>query len=518
MTLKINQPRPSLPVTQPRTQQKLPERPPPRADDDGFEATKSGPVSLGTASVESPGEQVIALARSVMGMKAHDLKLANNTKLGDAMQDWVPDTVNCANFVSGLLESTGQIPKGGGHAAVTTLISKLKKNPNFTEVSLDNAKPGDVVAFEYTKKDGTKGHHVVVFEGRDAKGNPQFIGSNNVNKDGTQSVSRSTGVPKGWKAMAVMHYSGAAPSNVPGAKPSAPTGPTGPSAPSAPSASAGTAGSVDGISATDQSTWMRSGTSGPGVMDLQKKLAAAGFDPGPLDGEFGPKTQAAVRAYQQANGLQVDGIVGPETRGALMGQPYNKPSGPSGPSGADGPPEVPNNTPTTPVGPSGNTATAQALEKMALDKHGPEFLQKVKEMAGRLGVKPEWILAVMKNESGMSTTAKNPNGGATGLIQFMPATAKGLGTTTEALSKMSAVEQLKYVEKYYAPYKGKIKSGTDLYMATFWPAGIGKPDSYNIGGAEVARVNKIFDLDKNGQITAGEFRRYYAQKYPELVN
>jgi hypothetical protein len=117
----------------------------------------------------------------------------------------------------------------------------------------------------------------------------------------------------------------------------------------------------------------------------------------------------------------------------------------------------------------------------------------------------------------MSTSVRNPNGGATGLIQFMPATARGLGTTTDALAKMSAVEQLKYVEKYYAPFAGKIKSGTDLYMATFWPAGVGKGDDYKIGGAEVARVNKIFDLDKNGQITAGEFRRYYAQRYPDLV-
>src|SRR3990167_3911738 len=109
--MKIAQPRPSLPVTQPRNAE-LPPRPPPRlADDDGFETTRSGPVSLGTASVESPGEQVIALARSVMGTKAHDLKLANGTALGKAMQDWVPDTVNCANFVSGLLEATGQVPK-----------------------------------------------------------------------------------------------------------------------------------------------------------------------------------------------------------------------------------------------------------------------------------------------------------------------------------------------------------------------------------------------------------------------
>src|SRR3989338_5506693 len=59
------------------------------------------------------------------------------------------------------------------------------------------------------------------------------------------------------------------------------------------------------------------GSAGPEVRRAQEKLKAHGFDPGPIDGIFGPKTEAAVRAFQQARGIQVDGVVGPQTWGKL---------------------------------------------------------------------------------------------------------------------------------------------------------------------------------------------------------
>ncbi|MDX1690205.1 MAG: peptidoglycan-binding domain-containing protein [Acidimicrobiia bacterium] len=62
---------------------------------------------------------------------------------------------------------------------------------------------------------------------------------------------------------------------------------------------------------------LRNGSRGDEVTELQEALAEAGHDPGPVDGVFGPKTEAAVRAFQEAKGLQVDGIVGPNTLGAL---------------------------------------------------------------------------------------------------------------------------------------------------------------------------------------------------------
>lgn len=64
-----------------------------------------------------------------------------------------------------------------------------------------------------------------------------------------------------------------------------------------------------------------------GMASLQRQLADRGFDPGPIDGVKGPRTTAAVKAFQRANGLKEDGIVGPKTQAALAaaGVPMPRP-------------------------------------------------------------------------------------------------------------------------------------------------------------------------------------------------
>jgi peptidoglycan hydrolase-like protein with peptidoglycan-binding domain len=58
---------------------------------------------------------------------------------------------------------------------------------------------------------------------------------------------------------------------------------------------------------------LKKGSKGPDVKDLQDALKALGFNPGPIDGIFGPKTEVAVKAFQTQVGITVDGIVGPMT-------------------------------------------------------------------------------------------------------------------------------------------------------------------------------------------------------------
>ena len=137
-----------------------------------------------------------------------------------------------------------------------------------------------------------------------------------------------------------------------------------------------------------------------------------------------------------------------------------------------------------------------------------EFLSAVSSSSTRLQIEPDWLLRVIDFEtaSTWSPKIKNPGSSATGLIQFLDATAKGLGTTTEELASMTRGQQMAYVEKYLEPYKGRLNNFGDVYMAVHWPAGIGKDEGYIMyreGSAEY-KVNKGLDSNRDGTVTRGE--------------
>lgn len=141
------------------------------------------------------------------------------------------------------------------------------------------------------------------------------------------------------------------------------------------------------------------------------------------------------------------------------------------------------------------------------------FRDKVRGVAADLGCDPSDLMACMAWESGRSfrPDVKNMAGsGATGLIQFMPATAAGLKTTTDALGAMTAEAQLAYVERYFAPYKGKLHSLSDLYMAILFPPAVGKPDAFVLFDATDKdhparyRQNAGLDVNRDGHVTKRE--------------
>lgn len=64
-------------------------------------------------------------------------------------------------------------------------------------------------------------------------------------------------------------------------------------------------------------TLLKVGSSGSSVQALQTDLKTLGYNPGSIDGIYGPKTKAAVVAFQRSAKLQADGIYGPLTQQAL---------------------------------------------------------------------------------------------------------------------------------------------------------------------------------------------------------
>ena len=53
--------------------------------------------------------------------------------------------------------------------------------------------------------------------------------------------------------------------------------------------------------------------SGVSVEDVQRALAKAGLDPGPVDGRMGKKTKSAIKKFQRRNNLKADGVIGDKT-------------------------------------------------------------------------------------------------------------------------------------------------------------------------------------------------------------
>ena len=77
---------------------------------------------------------------------------------------------------------------------------------------------------------------------------------------------------------------------------------------------------------------LRIGSRGASVRQLQQLLKNEGYNPGPVDGIFGSRTQSAVMAFQRDSHIAVDGIVGVQTWTALgvdcgAAPPHTCPSG-----------------------------------------------------------------------------------------------------------------------------------------------------------------------------------------------
>lgn len=156
----------------------------------------------------------------------------------------------------------------------------------------------------------------------------------------------------------------------------------------------------------------------------------------------------------------------------------------------------------------------------------PTFIKKLDQVSERLGMNPRDLLLVMYMESGVSAGAINPHGNATGLIQFMPQTLKGLGLSKDQIKNFhntSAEDQLDLVEKYIKGKGRQFKSATEYYVANFFPASLSRwtgsspienrnvvvaaRDAKNPNERAAYEGNQVLDANKDGKITVGDLMK-----------
>ena len=236
-----------------------------------------------------------------------------------------------------------------------------------------------------------------------------------------------------------------------------------------------------------------------------------------VDGIFGPETKKAVKDFQKENNLKVTGVIDSITRRKIidivktdvtdedfMNAQFTKTE----------------SLPATDI-----KLTGDRFENFAIDKHSEDFLLKVQNIAKKVDLDYKIILAIMFFESEMNPSAQNPSSNATGLIQFMPTTAKSLGTSVSELKNMSAIDQLDYVEKFFMDKKrsgltSKVKSPEEAYLLVFYPLAVTKSNDFILGSEisderakKIYSQNKPFDTNKDGFISKGEVLQYIRKKW-----
>lgn len=162
---------------------------------------------------------------------------------------------------------------------------------------------------------------------------------------------------------------------------------------------------------------------------------------------------------------------------------------------------------------SGKLAWGKVVLRIYGEEYGMKFCRKVVDICRRLGIRnPSWLMTVMHFETGGTFNPRETNkagSGAVGLIQFMPSTAKALGTSTQALASMGAIEQLDYVERYFRQFgnkAGQAKDVDDVYFLVLYPRAFGRPDEEALfeKGTIAYSQNRGLDANKDGKVTVAE--------------
>ena len=236
---------------------------------------------------------------------------------------------------------------------------------------------------------------------------------------------------------------------------------------------------------------LQNGSKGPEVEALQQMLNERTGGNLEVDGVFGDKTLAAVREFQQSQGIDVDGIVGNDTRNSFAGgagtnanaaeelkQQAQQAAGTQGASGIPG---------------LDDTSWTDKLPS-ALKPHAQAFL----DAGEKYGIDPRFLAAVTMHESGNGTSSafRNKNNamgsmGSNGLKSF-DSIAASINFQSNSLTRdggyYSGKDTIATISNTYAPI-GAANDPTGLNAN--WRSGVGGFYE-SLGGDPSAQV-KAFD-------------------------
>jgi hypothetical protein len=157
-----------------------------------------------------------------------------------------------------------------------------------------------------------------------------------------------------------------------------------------------------------------------------------------------------------------------------------------------------------------NPSLSNQLSREALD-NDPEFQKKLQELIEKYpGLTKDELYRVIQGESGFNSKAVNATSGATGLFQFMPSTANGLGYTTEQIQNMTPAQQLEVYDKYLGSFN---YGGGPLGIMQAAPAYANKPGDFEVYsiGSKAWNQNPGW-RGPDGRITVNSINNYYARQ------